>query len=253
MHAPSDRKPFTAELQRQRQQQTDPVISVQQLVASLGAALGSDIATLRTEILHLKASLDADKPTRAPTSSQPAAADPVASGEMTVLKTELRALAYCIDQTKMEIASLRSDEDSGQLDNVTLELDAVVTATEDATQRILDATERIDVLARELNAHANNGYAQRLIDDIAENTTLIFEACNFQDITGQRISKVVRTLEYIDGRIAAMINILGIDAMSGLAPRRLDQSQDPEAHLLNGPQLGQNGISQADIDRLFNP
>lgn len=35
----------------------------------------------------------------------------------------------------------------------------------------------------------------------------IFEACNFQDLTGQRITKVVRALSFIEERVDAMMGV----------------------------------------------
>jgi len=172
--------------------------------------------------------------------------------EVAVLKTELRALAFCIEQTKSEIAALRSDgDDVDHLNNVASELDAVVSSTEGATQQILGASERIEALAREMRPYVVETFAARILEDLTECTTTIFEACNFQDITGQRISKVVRTLQYIDGRINSMIEIWGSDAFRGSLPKASPTDAGDESHLLNGPQLGNAGISQDEIDKLF--
>jgi chemotaxis protein CheZ len=173
--------------------------------------------------------------------------------EVSMLKTELRALAVCIEQTKSEIAALRPAEtQDDRLIIVASELDAIVNATEQATQQILESAEKIEALASEIQSQGVDTYVSRLADDINETIIGIFEACNFQDITGQRITKVVRTLKYIEDRINAMIEIWGPDNFSGLnQPESDDHHQDADAKLLNGPQLENEGISQDEIDRLF--
>src|SRR3546814_114085 len=107
---------------------------------------------------------------------------------------ELESLARYIQSARVEIAALRPDEiRQDHIPAATDELDAVVGATEEATGRILDAAEQIQTIAEGLDQAVQN----QLVDLV----TGIFEACNFQDITGQRISKVVRTLKHIETKI----------------------------------------------------
>ena len=76
------------------------------------------------------------------------------------------------------------------------------------------------------------------------------ESCNFQDLTGQRTTKVITTLRHIEERIVAMIGIWGIEAFEELP---VPQSEnDGDEALLNGPAKAGEGISQADIDALFD-
>ena len=172
--------------------------------------------------------------------------------EVSMLKTELRALAVCIEQTKQEIAALKpADLADDRLMVVASELDAIVNATEGATQTILGAAEKIEGLTREIAAHGVDTYVTRLTEDINETIVEIFEACNFQDITGQRITKVVRTLKYIEARIMAMIDIWGPDNIAEIIPKTYDAEVNDETKLLNGPALENQGISQDDIDKLF--
>src|SRR5690606_17870049 len=86
--------------------------------------------------------------------------------EVNLLRTELRALANSIQQTKGEIAALRpADSDEDRLVAVTHELDAIVSATEKATQNILDAAERIDHLAANVRSHEKDSFVQGLVDE----------------------------------------------------------------------------------------
>ena len=76
-------------------------------------------------------------------------------------------------------------------------------------------------------------------------TTRIYEACSFQDITGQRITKVVATLKTIDAKVAQIVG-----AFSG---RRTDEAPAVPvlAMLENGPQLPGQAMDQSDIDKLL--
>ena len=248
----TERKPFTAELQlmKLRGRQADP----HSLTSHPHGPSLLDVCRSIEELRHEVMSLRGELRERSGNASPPPSDGEVgkAQPEVAVLKTELRALAFCIEQTKAEIASLRSeDSEVDHLNSVASELDAVVSATEGATQHILGASERIEALAREMRPHVAESFAARILEDLIECTTTIFEACNFQDITGQRISKVVRTLQYVEGRINSMIEIWGTDAFRDALPKSSENAANDEAHLLNGPQLGNSGISQDEIDKLF--
>ncbi|MFN4089515.1 MAG: chemotaxis protein CheZ, partial [Alphaproteobacteria bacterium] len=105
------------------------------------------------------------------------------------LHAEITQLAEYIRDARREIAELDTDEIRRQhIPAATDELDAIVAATEEATGTILDCAEQIESVADGLDADA-----QATLRDA---TTKIFEACNFQDITGQRIGKIVRTLKH---------------------------------------------------------
>jgi chemotaxis protein CheZ len=161
--------------------------------------------------------------------------------------SELEELARYIRQAKQDIASIKPDDISTNfIPNATDELDAVVGATEDATNRIMDVCDEMSTIATECTPEIN----ERLVGC----TTKIFEACNFQDVTGQRITKVVETLKHIDARVEAIVKAMGdeIHRMGdGHLPKNV-HAGDPEKGLLNGPQLPVNAISQDDIDKLLS-
>src|SRR6267378_2304307 len=93
-----------------------------------------------------------------------------------------------------------------------------------------------------------------LSEEIQERVVSIFEACNFQDLTGQRISKVMTTMKFIENHIIIMMDIWGgVDAIKAHAPAIIDD-REGDARLLNGPKLdGDAGhASQNDIDALFD-
>jgi chemotaxis protein CheZ len=139
------------------------------------------------------------------------------------------------------------------MSKVTDELGAVVGGTEQATQRILEAAEAIDQSASVLSNSASPEQAQLQSEEIQERVIAIFEACNFQDLTGQRIAKVMGTMKFIEHHINVMMEIWGgVDAIRAHAPPIIDDRVG-DAKLLNGPKLdGDEGhASQDDIDALF--
>ncbi|MFA4995381.1 MAG: protein phosphatase CheZ [Bdellovibrionales bacterium] len=161
--------------------------------------------------------------------------------------SELEELAHYIRQAKNEIASIKPDDISTSfIPDATDELDAVVGATEDATNRIMDVCDEMSSIAAECAPPIN----ERLVGC----TTKIFEACNFQDVTGQRITKVVETLKHIDARVEAIVKAMGdeIHHVGGEHLTKNVHAADPEKGLLNGPQLPSNAISQEDIDKLLS-
>ena len=171
--------------------------------------------------------------------------------EVDVLKTEVRALSIAINQTKMEIGALRPQNSvDDRLTTVNNELDAIVSSTEQATNSILSSSEKIENLANQLRAQSTEGFSGQIADEIRDSVVTIFEACNFQDITGQRITKVIRTLQFIEERVNKMIEIWGPDTFVDSQPK--EAQQDADADLLNGPALENQGTSQADIDRMFD-
>ncbi|MFD2235067.1 protein phosphatase CheZ [Phaeospirillum tilakii] len=253
----TERRLFTAEIKRLQQQGTPDTTPAApgELIKALRELRG-DIKGLEALIRQGEVPLPAAAPAVAAAAPRPAPAEeplPTKGAEVSMLKTELRALAVCIEHTKAEIAALRpQDADEDRLIAVTFELDAIVTATERATEQILEAAEKIEAIGHEIQSHAPDAYVKRLVDDITDTISTIFEACNFQDITGQRITKVVKTLKYIEARINAMIEIWGPENIAEVSPKIFEEHHhDEDAKLLNGPQLENKGISQDEIDKLF--
>src|SRR3954447_902043 len=177
-----------------------------------------------------------------------------------ILRQELQEMSSYIQQTRSEIAALRpADAGANRIMAATGELDAIVTATERATTEILNAAERIQESANQMHRAEKAGTQVDLGDlanDIEIQVMEIMTACSFQDITGQRTTKVVNTLRYIEQRVNTMIEIWGVDrevlaSADASASHRKMNDDRPDAHLLNGPALG-DGVDQATIDALFD-
>lgn len=174
------------------------------------------------------------------------------------LQDELVSLSAAIDRTKRELSALHYEGPAAaRFEAAGNELDAVVKATEGATESILEAAERIEQIAGNLSAAAKDDTERGQTDEIAEQVVSIFEACNFQDITGQRITKVVGALKFIEERVAGMMEIWGgANGLAAFAPEPEMPDETPEtdeSSLLNGPALEEadGHASQDDIDALF--
>jgi len=169
------------------------------------------------------------------------------------LKAELDSIYEAIARTKREIATLRYAGAQGQeINRVTDELGAIVLGTETATNSILAAAEKIDDLSSNLSSRLTGG-DQEIAREILDQVISIFEACNFQDITGQRISKVVGAMRFVEERVHHMIEIWGgLESFKDVETVDDARRKGDEA-LLNGPALASDkGVTSQDaIDALF--
>jgi chemotaxis regulatin CheY-phosphate phosphatase CheZ len=132
---------------------------------------------------------------------------------------------------------------AAHLTRIADELDAVTAGTTAATQKILTAAEEIDQLADKLSAALKGKVEQDLARDISDLVIRIFEACNFQDLIGQRVGKVLATLKLIEDNIAGAPNATKTAPAPG---------EDAAPHL-HGPRLDrdQGHVAQSDIDAMF--
>lgn len=119
------------------------------------------------------------------------------------LRAGIATLGRIMAEARRDLAALQAnDMRLRDLPGATDELSAVVAATESATNAILDAVEAIEKSA--------GGLAPEAGDPIREGVTRIYEACNFQDVTGQRITKVVNVLKEVDKTVFALMDAFGI-------------------------------------------
>ncbi len=163
------------------------------------------------------------------------------------LFNEVEALARFIHTAKADIASLRPDEVKDEyLPAAADELDAIVAATADATNVIMDAAEVIDGVMGDVSPE--------IAEKLMEATTNIYEACGFQDITGQRITKVVKALQHIEEKIDGLVTAFGseIEKIKKDAPKKTENDGPiSDEDLLEGPQLAGEANTQDDIDALL--
>lgn len=161
----------------------------------------------------------------------------------TSIYRECRALSDYISNARKEIASLQPvDLESARIPRAGLELDAIVQQTEEATNTIMEAAEEI------MGADASDPDKYQAVTQDA--VMRIFEACSFQDITGQRISKVVETLSHIEQRVLELRTLMGVTD-ADIAQAIDDDKPTGDAALLSGPALDGEGIDQNEVDALM--
>lgn len=160
---------------------------------------------------------------------------------------EVQSLAEYIEATKAEVAQICPSEIKEEhLQIANNELDAIIAHTEEATGAILDSCETMEKLVE--------GLDEKSADILNEAITKIYEACNFQDITGQRITRVIQALTDIEEKVAALIGAFGESGQISARPsaeKPKEKKVESEEDLLNGPQLPDNATSQEDIDKLL--
>jgi chemotaxis protein CheZ len=166
------------------------------------------------------------------------------------IRFDIVDMANAIALTKQEIAGINSGDnksDDSRLDVATAELDAIVVAAETATSDILSAAENIQEVAWTMR---EDGTSEADFDKLDGLATDIYMACSFQDITGQRTSKVIGVLQFLESRITAMMDIWGIENPDHVAVED-DKPLCDDSQLLNGPALEGEGVDQDDVDLML--
>jgi len=93
--------------------------------------------------------------------------------------------------------------------SATDELDAIVAHTASATDIISKCAKRSTGSAANWQGKTGSPRAMEAASALQHATTRIYEACSFQDITGQRITKVVATLKTIEAKVASIVTAFG--------------------------------------------
>jgi chemotaxis protein CheZ len=188
------------------------------------------------EIMHELAALRGKLAAALP--SQPPAAAAVQRGQVERLTSKLQLIRSAILGAKEDDAGGDKPRSTAtSTTRIANELQAVMQASEQATQRILAAAEEIDQAANNLSAALKGDSEQGLAQDIRDRVIAIFEACNFQDLNSQRVAKVMAALARIDNQISLTLEELARDA----------------APAVHGPRLEGDGghASQRDVDSIF--
>ncbi len=156
---------------------------------------------------------------------------------------ELSNISAFINNARSEIGRLQPNNlREKHFPEAGKELEAIVQTTEAATNTIMEHAE----LIMEADPENAEAYQETVQASIME----IFQACSFQDITGQRISKIVNTLVHIENRIGALADVLGSTIEEVPAEETPEEKRNREL-ILNGPALDGEGIDQADVDELM--
>jgi chemotaxis protein CheZ len=210
--------------------------------ASPAAEVTPSPAEIMAELRALREAVSARAATSAPSA---------APRETAALKSE-RAMHDAIRHTKQEIATLvLTSLTNPEMGRISQELGAVVGGTESATHRILQASEEIEEAANTLVAALKNTHNRDLARDILDQVTRIFEACNFQDIVGQRVANVSAALKVVEEHILKLRQIWGgIEKLRAPAGER---ASEKNSGLLNGPKLEDDlsALTQKEVDSIF--
>lgn len=159
---------------------------------------------------------------------------------------ELKEIADYIGTMREEIGALRANEMSrARIPAAGQELDAIVKSTEEASNTIMGCAEAV------MGAEAIDLESYRAF--VEDRMMVIFEACSFQDLTGQRISKVIGTLKTIEARVSRFAEAARVRDLAEIKdPREQAEEERRRLKLLNGPALAGDGNSQDVIDELIS-
>ncbi len=168
------------------------------------------------------------------------------------LHQELTGLFAHLNRLRDELAAIKNPAiEDLHFSRTGSQLQAIVAATEQATNTIMESIEKNEELVTALRALIKTPAQGKILDQISANNFTVLEACSFQDITGQRVNKVIKFVTHVEGRIDALCEIWGLDGIASVPVNGEDARSDDEK-LLRGPALKNEGVSQKDIDALFD-
>jgi chemotaxis protein CheZ len=184
-------------------------------------------------------------------------------GNNAKLYQEIGELAKFINNAKKELREIQGSQLTEiEIPGATNQLDTIVQMTEAATGKIMDECDKLNTFHNDLrerllamdppidpNAMAG---VDDSINEAMTSITHIYEACNFQDITGQRIQKVVRALQEVERQVLRMVVVFGLMQKDSKLDETTKAELKAEAELLEGPQLPGQGLEQDDIDALLS-
>ncbi len=187
------------------------------------------------------------------------------------LKEILESINDFKKTTVAKLDSNLSEITTSALPETSDQLQAIVNATESATNTIIDTTEKIQENSREINSQMQK--IKELKDQLERGLVgvinvmdsmekirfqndahlmRILESLSFQDITGQRIYKIVEIVSKMDKNIKEIVLDLGLKLKKKTKdadPATIKKGEELLA-LMKGPQ--ENGINQNEIDDIIS-
>lgn len=218
------------------------MMGIAEALDALRAELRGDIAALLDQKIGVSG-LPSAKPREGMTAEQ----------ELHLLRQEIASLSTTIERTKKELASLyQTSKDNKRIDVMRDELGAIVKDTESATSTILENMEAVDEVAQLIKTKAGTAEIKEAADAILDRVVKVFETCNFQDLTGQRINKVVNTMKLIEEKVTNLVGIWGTDALAAYKPTQEVKGQDQLDKTLATTTKSDSRVTQADVDKMFS-
>ena len=160
---------------------------------------------------------------------------------------ELGQLAKYLNEMRKELYAMQQDDlAEAKIPDAASQLQAVLDLTEKAAGSIMAECEAIEDKLSGVDAATQEA--------IQESITKIYEALSFQDITGQRLQKIITVLQEVERQILRMVVVFGLKsktAEDGLDSATKDKLES-EAELLSGPQLPGQGLEQDQVDDILN-
>lgn len=193
---------------------------------------------------------------------------------------ELGELAKYINETKKSLLQFDAVQIAGKdLPEASDQLASIVDATEEATNKILSDTEELleaqgriakvvdAVKAIKVNKNTkgfeNRDFAMTELKEISDFSKVklmdIISACDFQDLTGQKIKKIIHLVGRIESKLMKMIlsfNIKRQEKTDAVEINKVNKEKELLAKIeeaeLKRPQKKGEGINQSDVDDLLN-
>ncbi len=193
-----------------------------------------------------------------------------------LLYQELGNLARFIVETQKEVGRINltgiTREDIPETSD---QLEGILEATEEATDHILSATEKLlemtdrwEAFCERIKPHVPKDEweltpgrtPEKLLGEMREEMMKTLSACNFQDLTGQRIQKIVALIRKIEEKIMDLIvryeqtqeSDRPDSALNERRKRKENVTSGKAGSPLKGPQRKSEAFAQEDIDSLLS-
>lgn len=141
------------------------------------------------------------------------------------------------------------DQGEGPLADISRDLEEIRTATQDAAAKILACAEGIEELSERPDLDPDD---HAVLSGIS---TEIFQASAFQDLTGQRLSRIGEVLRQVEYFVASTKAALGDEAAAAEASALSGTVEEAESrkveYILHGPQDAGEANSQDEIDKIL--
>ncbi len=167
---------------------------------------------------------------------------PIAASNVPHARDDVLRMRQALQRARQELTATMD----ARLQRMAEELKSIRRDTDSATHTVLGEIEQIDDMAKTLAAALKSEQHRALAQDIQEHATRIYEACNFQDIAGQRIANALLAIEAVESQLAR--------AAATLDERVTTQATTERNALVNGPRLTTDTghASQDDVDLIFS-
>ncbi len=143
--------------------------------------------------------------------------DMVDKTELGSLQKEILGLFENIQKIKAELASVKHpNAEEDMLGSAADQINAISEETAAATIEILEAAGAIDAVNQLLSREIKYGGARPHFEKISDSVNRITEACSYHDVTGQRLAKIVRTINAVEGALNSLVVIVGKDSIAAL-------------------------------------